>query len=276
MKYMGHASDATVISVSVGKNHTFFCQSKSHCDEFHHTCKPSIGGCSQNGRETWQHGVRISWAQCPNSLLGKHFAAAGVSATPRLLPWETLCCYRRERNAPALSFRSTSLPARVHAGEGGALSRRSSIRASTSASTAGGTDGGMVIGFRAFETLTPRHDRLCARCSSIVRFRSCADDSVGAASNYGKAIQSFKDQGVHDPAYVRTLLAPGSGEVQAGNVAKARFLFIESVEAAVKVISSFLLCVIAFANRGAPAILVSAGSSSCSYLSWSTRSCGHS
>jgi len=100
----------------------------------------------------------------------------------------------------------------------------------------------MVTGFKASETLTPRHDRLCARCSSIVRFRSCADDSVGAASNYGKAIQSFKDQGVHDPAYVRTLLAPGAGEVQAGNVAKARSLFIVSVEAAVKVIS-FFCCV---------------------------------
>ncbi len=42
---------------------------------------------------------------------------------------------------------------------------------------------------------------------------------------------------MHNLAYVRTLLAPGSGEVQAGNVAKARSLFTESVEAAVKVIS---------------------------------------
>jgi len=203
MKYMGHASDATVISVSVGKNHTLFCQSKSHCDEFHHTCKPSIGGCSQNGRETWQHEVRISWVQRLDSLPGKHFAPAGVGATPWLLPWETLCCYRRERNVPVLSLLNISLAARVHVGEGGAFSRRSSTWASTSASTAGRTDGRMVTGFKASETLTPRHDRLCARCSSIVRFRSCADDSVGAASNYGKAIQSFKDQGVHDPAYVR-------------------------------------------------------------------------
>ncbi len=81
---------------------------------------------------------------------------------------------------------------------------------------------------------------------------------------------------MYNLAYVRTLLAPGSGEVQAGNVAKAQSLFTKSVEAVVKVISSFLLCVIAFANRGALAILVSAGSSSCSYLSWSARSCGHS
>jgi tetratricopeptide (TPR) repeat protein len=60
------------------------------------------------------------------------------------------------------------------------------------------------------------------------------DDLVGAASCYGKAIQLFKDQGVHNLAYVRTLLASGSLEVQAGNVAKARSLFTESVEAAVK------------------------------------------
>jgi hypothetical protein len=102
-----------------------------------------------------------------------------------------------------------------------------------------------------------------------------ADDLVGAASCYGKAIQLFKDQGVHNLAYVRTLLASGSLEVQAGNVAKARSLFTESVEVAVKVISSFLLCVIAFANCGAPAVLVSVGSSSCLYLSWSARSCRH-
>jgi hypothetical protein len=60
---------------------------------------------------------------------------------------------------------------------------------------------------------------------------------------------------------VRTLLAPGSGEVQAENVAKAQSFFIESVEAIMKVISFFLLCVIAFVNCGAPTILVSAGSS---------------
>ncbi len=81
---------------------------------------------------------------------------------------------------------------------------------------------------------------------------------------------------MHNLTCVRTLLAPGSGEVQVGNVAKARSLFTESVEATVKVISSFLLCVIAFANCGAPTILVSAGSSSWTYLSWSARSCGHS
>jgi hypothetical protein len=39
---------------------------------------------------------------------------------------------------------------------------------------------------------------------------------------------------VHNLAYVRTLLALGSGEVQAGNVAKARSLFTQSVETAVK------------------------------------------
>ncbi len=60
------------------------------------------------------------------------------------------------------------------------------------------------------------------------------------------------------------------------NVAKARSFFTESVEAIMKVIPSFLLRVIAFANRGAPVVLVSAGFSSCSYLSWSARSCGHS
>jgi len=60
------------------------------------------------------------------------------------------------------------------------------------------------------------------------------DDLVGAASYYGKAIQLFKDQGVHNLAYVRTLLASGSLEVRAGNVAKARSLFTESVEAAAK------------------------------------------
>ncbi len=81
---------------------------------------------------------------------------------------------------------------------------------------------------------------------------------------------------MHNLAYVRTLLTPGSREVQVGNVAKVRSLVTESVKSIVKVISSFLLCVIAFANRGAPAVLVSAGSSSCSYLSWFARSCGHS
>jgi hypothetical protein len=163
-----------------------------------------------------------------HTMLCAQWHAMWQKTTPRLSPSKTLCYCKRERNAltlslgntsllkcernaPALSLRSTSLPARAHARKGGALSRRSSTQASTSASTARGTDGGMVTGFRASETLPLLHDRLCTRCKSIVRFRSCADDSVGAASNYEKVIQSFKDQKVHNLAYVRTLLAPSSG-----------------------------------------------------------------
>jgi hypothetical protein len=169
--------------------------------------------CATGVSVTPQHSPWETFHCCRCERNAPTFVVIGVSATPRFFPWETLRCYRRECNTPIFSLWSTSLPVRAHAGEGGALSHRSSTRASTSASTAGGMDEGMAARFRASETLPLWHDRLCARCNNIVRFRSCADDLVGVASNYGEAIQSFKDQGVHNLAYVRTLLTPGSREV---------------------------------------------------------------
>jgi len=205
-----------------------------------------------------------AWAQRPDTLLEKHFVANGVSVTPLLSPCEAFRCqHARPRG-------------RVGHSAGGHRLKRQPQRAQQEERMEGWWPGlGHPKPYRRYMT----DFVLAARASSdfvpVQMIRLELHQITKKQSNRSR-IKKCITQHMHNPAYVRTLLAPGSGEVQVENVAKAQSLFTESVEGAVKVISSFLLCVIAFANRGAPAIVISAGSSSCSYLSWSARSCGHS